>query len=122
MAESEFLELTLNYLHDPRCHIDYHHSGEPPEFTLTHCRPPNRPTTLTSNLNDRLSVAYLRFQMILSAIFVMLCLCDICCYVDKKQNRRLGRLVEPSGLINNHTERPLRTRNQSKMSHFVATV
>ena len=73
-------------------------------------------------LNDRFFVAYLRFQMILSAIFVMLCLCDICCYVDKKQNRRLGRLVEPSGLINNHTERPLRTRNQSKMSHFVATV
>ena len=92
--------------------------GKPLEFTLTHCRP----TTLTSNLNDRLSVAYLRFQMILSAIFVMLCLCDICCYVDQKQNRRLGRLVEPSGLINNHTERPLRTRNQSKMSHFVATV
>ena len=60
--------------------------------------------------------------MILSAIFVMLCLCDICCYVDKKQIRRLGRLVEPSGLINNHTERPLRARNQSKMSHFVATV
>ena len=62
------------------------------------------------------------FKMILSAIFVILCLCDICCYVDKKQIRRLGRLVEPSGLINNHTERPLRARNQSKMSHFVATV
>ena len=60
--------------------------------------------------------------MILSAIFVILCLCDICCYVDKKQIRRLGRLVEPSGIINNHTERPLRARNQSKMSHFVATV
>ena len=97
-------------------------AGEPLEFILTHCRPPQRPTTLTSNLNNRLSVAYLRFQMILSAIFVMLCLCDICCYVDKKQIRRLGRLVEPSGLINNHIERPLRTRNQSKMSHFVATV
>ena len=69
-----------------------------------------------------MSVADFRLKMILSAIFVLLCLCDICCYVDKKQNRRFGRLVEPSGLINNHMWRPSRARNQSKMSHFVATV
>ena len=69
-----------------------------------------------------MSVADFRLKMILSAIFVLLCLCDICCYVDKKQIRRFGRLLEPSGLKNNDMWRPLRARNQSKMSHFVATV